>query len=105
MISEALQRETLDLLKRLIACPSLSGREQGVAQVLKGYLGENGFSTLETDRFGSLVAGVKGDRPGVRLLFDGHIDTVPADNAQDWATPPSSPCSRTASSSAGAPAT
>ena len=91
MISEALQQETLELLKRLIACPSLSGQEQGVAQVLKGYLGENGFSTLETDRFGSLVAGVKGDRPGVRLLFDGHIDTVPADNAQDWATPPFEP--------------
>ena len=91
MISEALQRETLELLKRLIACPSLSGREQGVADILKGYLGENGFSTLETDRFGSLVAGVKGDRPGVRLLFDGHIDTVPADNAQDWATPPFEP--------------
>ena len=91
MISEALQQETLDLLKRLIACPSLSGREQGVADILKGYLGENGFSTLETDRFGSLVAGVKGDRPGVRLLFDGHIDTVPADNAQDWATPPFEP--------------
>jgi len=91
MISEALQQETLELLQRLIACPSLSGQEQGVAQVLKGYLGENGFSTLETDRFGSLVAGVKGDRPGVRLLFDGHIDTVPADNAQDWATPPFEP--------------
>ena len=91
MISEALQRETLELLKRLIACPSLSGREQGVARILKEYLGENGFSTLETDRFGSLVAGVKGDRPGMRLLFDGHIDTVPADNAQDWATPPFEP--------------
>ncbi len=91
MISEALQQETLELLKRLIACPSLSGGEQGVVQVLKGYLGENGFSTLETDRFGSLVAGVKGDRPGVRLLFDGHIDTVPADNAQDWTTPPFEP--------------
>ena len=91
MISEALQRETLDLLKRLIACPSLSGQELGVARILKEYLGENGFSTLETDRFGSLVAGVKGDRPGMRLLFDGHIDTVPADNAQDWATPPFEP--------------
>ncbi len=91
MISEALQRETLELLQRLIACPSLSGREQGVARILKEYLGENGFSTLETDRFGSLVAGVKGDRPGMRLLFDGHIDTVPADNAQDWATPPFEP--------------
>ena len=91
MISEALQQETLELLQRLIACQSLSGGELGVARILKEYLGENGFSTLETDRFGSLVAGVKGDRPGMRLLFDGHIDTVPADNAQDWATPPFEP--------------
>ena len=36
MIGEALQRETLELLKKLIACPSLSGEEQGVADILKG---------------------------------------------------------------------
>ena len=58
MISEALQREVLDLLKKLVACPSLSGREQGVADILKGYLTENGFSTAEIDRYGDLVAGV-----------------------------------------------
>ena len=94
MISEALQREVLDLLQRLIACPSLSGREQGVADILKAYLAGNGFDTLETDRFGSLVAGIKGARPGTRLLFDGHIDTVPADNARDWTTPPFAPAVR-----------
>ena len=94
MISEALQREVLDLLQKLIACPSLSGREQGVADILKGYLKENGFPTLEIDRYGDLVAGVQGDRPGVRLLFDGHIDTVPADNAGDWTTPPFEPILR-----------
>ena len=47
MINEALQNETLDLLKKLIACPSLSGEEQGVAEILRGYLTENGFSTAE----------------------------------------------------------
>ena len=91
MISEALQQETLTLLQRLIACPSRSGREQGVAGILGEYLGSNGFTAVETDRFGSLVAGVRGNRPGIRLLFDGHIDTVPADNARDWATPPFEP--------------
>ena len=50
MINEALQRETLELLEKLIACPSLSGQEQGVANILKEYLGENGFTTLENDR-------------------------------------------------------
>ena len=91
MISRALQEETLTLLKRLIACPSLSGEEQGAAEILKEYLGRNGFSTLETDRYGSLVAGVRGTRHGIRLLFDGHIDTVPARNVQDWTTPPFEP--------------
>ena len=33
MISTALQQETLDLLKQLVACPSLSGQEQGVAWI------------------------------------------------------------------------
>ena len=94
MISEALQRETLELLKKLVACPSLSGQEQGVADILKGYLKENGFTTLETDRYGDLVAGVAGARPGIRLLFDGHIDTVPAKNAADWTTPPFEPVVR-----------
>lgn len=94
MISVALQHETLDLLERLIACPSLSGQEQGVANILKGYLKENGFATVEIDRYGDLVAGVQGSRPGVRLLFDGHIDTVPADNVGDWTTPPFEPVIR-----------
>ena len=94
MISESLQQETLDLLQRLVACPSLSGQEQGVADILKEYLAQNGFSTLEIDRYGDLVAGVAGARPGVRLLFDGHMDTVPADNAGDWTTPPFVPVIR-----------
>ena len=94
MIDTALQQETLDLLQKLIACPSLSGREQGVADILKAYLGKNGFSTVEIDRYGDLVAGVRGNKPGVRLLFDGHIDTVPADNAGDWTTPPFEPILR-----------
>ena len=94
MISEALQRETLELLKKLIACPSLSGEEQGVADILKGYLKENGFTAPENDRYGDLVAGVAGSRPGIRLLFDGHMDTVPAKNAEDWTTPPFEPVIR-----------
>ena len=94
MISEALQRETLELLKKLVACPSLSGQEQGVVDILKGYLKENGFTAPENDRYGDLVAGVAGSRPGIRLLFDGHMDTVPAKNAEDWTTPPFEPVIR-----------
>ena len=94
MIRDALQRETWELLKKLVACPSLSGQEQGVADILKGYLRENGFTAPENDLYGDLVAGVAGSRPGIRLLFDGHMDTVPAKNAEDWTTPPFEPVIR-----------
>ena len=94
MIDQALQDEVLDLLKRLIACRSLSGEEQGVTAILQAYLLKNGFESAKTDRFGSLVAGVKGKRRGRRILFDGHVDTVPADNASDWTTPPFVPTVR-----------
>jgi len=91
MIDRALQNEVLDLLKQLIACRSLSGEEQGVTAILKDYLQKNGFESAEIDRYGSVVAGVKGKKPGKRILFDGHVDTVPAENASDWTTPPFEP--------------
>lgn len=94
MIDRALQNEVLDLLKQLIACKSLSGEEQGVTAILKDYLKRNGFESAEIDRFGSVVAGVRGKRPGRRVLFDGHVDTVPAENASDWTTPPFEPVLR-----------
>ncbi|MBR3178038.1 MAG: YgeY family selenium metabolism-linked hydrolase [Clostridia bacterium] len=90
----SMNEEVLSLLKDLIRCKSLSGEEQGVADILQNYLKENGFQSAETDRYGSLVAGVKGSRPGKRILFDGHIDTVPAENASAWTTPPFEPSVR-----------
>ena len=68
MIDQALQKEGLDLLKQLIACRSLSGEEQGVTAILATYLKNNGFETAEIDRFGSIVAGVKGEEAGKRIL-------------------------------------
>lgn len=94
MISQALQNEVLELLKKLISIRSLSGEEQGVAAVLQDYLSRNGFQISETDRYGSIIAGIKGSGKGRRILFDGHIDTVPAENAADWASDPFTPVLR-----------
>ncbi len=94
MLNETLQTEVLELLKQLIASKSLSGAEQGTVELLKDYLYRNGFPVAEVDRYGSLVCGVRGSRPGRRILFDGHVDTVPADNASDWTTPPFTPVVR-----------
>ena len=94
MISRELQNEVLELLKKLISAKSLSGEEQDAAAVLKEYLSNNGFPVCETDRYGSVIAGVRGEGKGKRLLFDGHIDTVPAENAKDWESDPFVPLIR-----------
>ncbi len=88
------KEEALSLLKELIACKSLSGGEQGMTKLLGDYLRNAGFSDVGTDRYGSLVAGIKGKNPGKRVLFDGHIDTVPAENDSAWTSPPFEPVVR-----------
>lgn len=94
MIDQKLQKEVVELLKKLIAAKSLSGEEQDATAVLKEYLSQNGFSSCEIDRYGSVVAGVRGKGEGKRLLFDGHVDTVPAENAKDWTSDPFVPVIR-----------
>lgn len=86
--------EVVSLLKRLIETESGSGQEQGVAVLLGNYLQGHGFSDVTYDRYGSVLARARGKRAGKRVLFDGHIDTVPCKNASDWTSPPFCPTVR-----------
>ena len=47
-----------------------------------------GYDEVVVDRYGSVIGTIEGNRPGPTVLFDGHIDTVPAENAEKWAYPP-----------------
>lgn len=91
MLTAARKEEVLSLTKALISRQSYSGQEQDVAEELKHYLAKKGFNQVETDRYGNVLGCIKGSRPGKRLLFDGHIDTVPAANPAAWTHAPFSP--------------
>ncbi|MBQ9330779.1 MAG: YgeY family selenium metabolism-linked hydrolase [Oscillibacter sp.] len=77
MIAKEMQEEVLALARALVAQSSVSGQEGGAAEVLRRDLLSHGFDRAEIDRYGSVVGYLKGKRPGPRVLFDGHIDTVP----------------------------
>lgn len=80
--------EAVDLLKRIIAIPSFSKEEEGVAALMTGVLEGYGYPV---HRKGNNVWACSGERDSVRptILLDAHIDTVkPTGN---WDTHPFSP--------------
>ncbi len=81
-------RAVIQLCKELIEAPSVSGDEQKAVQVLERYYRSRGIDDLYVDEYGSLVAIIRGNRPGQTILFDGHIDVVPVTNPASWSTDP-----------------
>ncbi len=84
MLSIAEQKEVTDLCVALIQQPSNSGEEGGVVEVLQSYMQKNGFDEVVVDRYGSIIGCIKGKKPGPKILFDGHIDTVPVPDPSRW---------------------
>ena len=84
MLSQERKDTVLSLCTSLIRERSYSGEENKVAEVMAGFCRENGFDFIETDRYGNCVCGIKGKGAGPRVLFDGHIDTVPVPDKSAW---------------------
>lgn len=82
------KQEVINLCQDLIRKSSYSGHEQNVADILKTYMQKNNFNKVFTDKYGNIIGCIKGNRPGPKILFDGHIDTVPVANELEWTYPP-----------------
>jgi len=81
--------DALELTSKLIAIPGLSGAEADVADEIERTMRLAGFRDVSRDPLGSVVgvAGPEGSAPA--LLFDGHMDVVPA--IGDWTVEPFQP--------------
>lgn len=74
----------IKLCKQLIQIPSLSGDEGKLVKKLKEIYLDLGFDEVFVDEYGSIIACIRGENPGPRVLFDAHIDTVPVTNPSKW---------------------
>lgn len=88
MITKETQEQAIELCQKLVQQQSYSGHEAGPAKVLEEVCKANGFDSIHVDQYGNFVACIKGKRPGKKLLFDGHMDTVPVTNESEWIHPP-----------------
>ena len=84
MLTQEQKDAVKTLCRDLIKVPSYSGQEGGVVEVLRAYMQENGFDDVVVDKYGSIIGCIKGKRPGPKILYDGHIDTVPVPDPSVW---------------------
>ena len=88
MLTEERAQRVISLCQRLVRQQSYSGHEQGVAAILKQEMEERGFDLVASDHYGNIIGCIRGRRPGPKLLFDGHMDTVPVTDLDKWPYPP-----------------
>ncbi|MDR0339138.1 MAG: YgeY family selenium metabolism-linked hydrolase [Desulfovibrio sp.] len=84
MLTQEQKTDVTALCRELVMAPSYSGREDKVVDVLRAYMQKNGFDDIFVDKYGSIVGCIKGNRPGPKILYDGHIDTVPVPDPTVW---------------------
>jgi putative selenium metabolism hydrolase len=88
MYSEERNQRVIELCRALVGEKSYSGEESKVAQILETYMKEQRFDDIIIDDYGNIIGKIKGKKPGKKLLFDGHMDTVPVGNKEDWSQEP-----------------
>ncbi len=87
------KRELIDLTTRLVQIPTENppGNEKPAAQFLRPLLSKMGFKTvtvLSPKGRWNMIAERRWGKGGRTLIFNGHLDVVPAGNASQWKYPP-----------------
>lgn len=82
------EKEVVSICKKLIQNKSYSGQENNVAYEIKNICLQYGFDEVYIDKYGSVIGKIKGNKPGRKVLFDAHIDTVPVGEEEKWTKNP-----------------
>ncbi len=83
-MTRPLEIQVIGLCQSLVQTRSYSGEEKTVGEKLKTFFLKNGYDEVHIDQFGNVIGHIKGNAPGKKILFDGHMDTVPVVNEEKW---------------------
>lgn len=88
MLNDERKEQVIATVQGLVQRRSYSGEEGEVAAFLKEAMLAAGFDEVAQDRYGNTVGVLRGNRPGPKVLFDGHMDTVPVPDPTTWSHDP-----------------
>lgn len=88
-------KKSIALLKEILAIPSVNGadNEGGVAEFIANYLKEkhiDAFVQQIDETHANIIAKLEG-KSSETVVWNGHLDTVPYGNTEEWNTDPSIP--------------
>ena len=78
-----LRDEWIDFVSKLIAGKALSGAEKNNADLFLEAMTEMGVECFR-DACGNVTGIIRGNEDGPNVLLTGHMDVVPAGNADSW---------------------
>lgn len=88
MLNEQRKQQLTQVCQDLIRNASYSGQEENVVKAIEKNFEMLGFDSWSRDEYGNIIGCIKGNKPGKKILFDGHIDTVTVPDATKWTFPP-----------------
>jgi acetylornithine deacetylase/succinyl-diaminopimelate desuccinylase-like protein len=88
MISKKREEALIDLCRAMVRTPSLSGREEAMAGLVKSTMERLGFDEVSVDRFGNVVGKIVLGKGGKKILLEGHMDHVDISDPTRWAYDP-----------------
>jgi len=87
---------SVDLLLDLLRISSVNGtsRETDIAEFLQQYFSRFGIESrlqyIDEER-SNIIVEIEGEKPDIVNIWNGHLDTVPCGNIDEWNTDPYSP--------------
>ena len=88
MLTNERREEVVRVCQDLIRNASYSGQEENVVKAIEKNFEKLGFDSWFRDEYGNIIGCIKGNKPGKKILFDGHIDTVQVPDPSKWTHDP-----------------
>jgi putative selenium metabolism hydrolase len=87
MLTDTRRTQLIDICQSLVQFESLSGNEQPIIERIAAWMRQLGYADIRVDECGNLIGALYGG-DGPTVLYDSHVDIVPAADADRWTYPP-----------------
>lgn len=88
MLDEKRTAEVVEICRKFIREPSLSGHEEGMAKLVRETMEALGYDEVKVDSFGNVVGCIRFGKPGKKILFEAHMDHVDVADPSKWTVDP-----------------